>query len=166
MSKNKKASVAIVFACLMVSAFAQAKRPMEAPFTTSHLYQAPPIERPVMTVDELINSGKLSQVGQRPRVNAEGPLGLGSVNPSVDGELPKKDDTLPMPNPNAMSLAGIYMSSQASTVAIEAKGTQKMYVAGDVVTGGWRVLRIETQGVDLARCVKGKCTSKFLLLNE
>lgn len=119
-----------------------------------------------MTVDELINSGKLSQGGPRLRSDAEMPVGLPNLNPGLESEFPNKTEKSAPSHANAMSLAGIYMSSESSKVAIDANGLRKIYAPGDVVTGGWKVLSITASGVDLERCVKAKCTSKFLVLND
>jgi len=170
MSNNKNRSVAAVFFYLTVSAFAQGpqQRPnfMEVPLATPLVYQAPPVERRTMTVDELINSGKLSQGSPRSRNDAEMPVALPNLNSGLESEFPNKTEKPVATHANAMSLTGIYMSSESSKAAIDAKGLRKIYAPGDVVTGGWKVLSIAASGVDLERCVKAKCTSKFLVLND
>jgi hypothetical protein len=170
MSKNKNQSVAAVFVCLTVSAIAQGtqQRPnfTEAPLATPLVYQAPPVERRAMTVDELINSGKLSQGVTRSRNDAEMPVALPHLNSGLESESPNKTEKPVATHAKVMSLTGIYMSSESSKVAIDANGLRKIYAPGDVVTGGWKVLSIAASGVDLERCVKAKCSSKFLFLND
>jgi hypothetical protein len=170
MSKNKNRSVAAVFVCLSASTFAQGtqQRPnfMEVPLATPLVYQAPPAERRVMTVDELINSGKLPQGGARSRNDAEMPVARPNPNSGLESEFPNKTEKPAATHAKVMSLSGIYMSSESSKVAIDANGIRKIYAPGDVVTGGWKVVSIAASGVDLERCVKAKCTSKFLVLND
>lgn len=170
MSKNKNRSAAAVFVCFTASVLAQGpqQRPnfMEAPQATPLVYQAPPVERRAMTVDELIHSGRLSQGGTRSRNDAEMPVALPNLNSGLESEFPNKTEKPIATHANAMSLTGIYMSSESSKVAIDANGLRKMYAPGDVVAGGWKVLSIAASGVDLQRCVKAKCTSKFLALND
>lgn len=119
-----------------------------------------------MTVDELIHSGKLSQRGTRSRNDAEMPVALPNPNAGLESEFPNKTEKPVATHAKVMSLAGIYMSSESSKVAIDSNGFRKMYARGDVVAGGWKVLSIAASGVDLERCVKAKCTSKFLALND
>lgn len=129
-------------------------------------------EKRGMTVDELIESGRLSRNPQAQRAKTFD-LPVGAPMPGVDSvvmqpvspNIPRKTEATPAPL-SSNNLSAIYISSTSSKASFQFNGVPKIYVPGDFIPGKWKVLSISQNGVDLERCVKSKCTNKFLFLNE
>lgn len=134
----------------------------DVPFATTH--------NKVMSVDELIQSGKLTTPVPLPRPPVAEAV-LGAAPPKPDAAVkavapPKNIPVASKPVANTLSLQGIFLSSHVAKASIHSDGLQKIYAEGDSLPGGWRVLAIDAHGVKVERCDKGKCASKHLSLTD
>lgn len=130
----------------------------------------------VITVDDLIKSGKLAKEPQKKRnvIPRDAPFSLAGL-PDMAGfdnqaDAAKADleqkQTLPNTSKPSLSLLGIYVSHGHSRAAIDVDGVRKTYAPGDFLYGGWKLLNVNANGVDLERCHKKKCSAQFLFLND
>jgi hypothetical protein len=130
----------------------------------------------VVTVDDLIKSGKLNKEPQKKRsvLPAEASFSLAGLPemPGLDGPpgavktaLEQKQTSTHTSNPS-LSLLGVYVSHGQSRAAIDVDGVRKTYAPGDFLYGGWKLLNVNANGVDLERCHKKKCSARFLFLND
>jgi hypothetical protein len=130
----------------------------------------------VITVDDLIKSGKLVKETQKKRsiIPTDAPFALAGMPDlaSLDGQAeatktalqPKQ--ILAHGSKSGLSLMGVYISSGYSRAAIDVAGVRKTYAPGDFLSGGWKLLNVNANGVDLERCHKKACSAQFLFLND
>jgi hypothetical protein len=167
----------IFFGLKAAVVMAQAAQPSPEPAAAAPLSMAqktevlsPSTAKKVLTVDELIQSGKLSPAVpyQPPPVAqpAPGPAPArldDRVNTGVPRNIPP---WVMKPTAPPLTLQGIFLSSHSAKAVIQTEGLRKMYVEGDSLPGGWRIRAIDTSGVGIERCDQRKCASKFLSLAD
>lgn len=165
MFKNKLAG-ALVLMLALVCGTAWAQVPTAPVAPVPEKVNVPAEAGAVMTVDDLLRSGKLQKNSDKTN-NRQEPAE--SFNLASLGGVPAAGSAAASVTAHVkpvLSLIGIYMSKEQSRAAMDVSGVRKSFAVGDVVQSGWKLAHVTPSSVELQRCDKKKCTFKTLLVSE